>query len=141
MPKPGVDVWPFFGSNTSNYTEVVFDDGLDGQYAGVWLMNGEVFPNVEIGEVDFGDEVIIEVRNLSPAEHPYHLHGIAFEVLSVDGEAPAARRIEDTINVGIYGTVRLRLVADNPGDWMSHCHILPHADGGMMTVLRVHDEQ
>jgi hypothetical protein len=35
----GLDVWPFFGSNTRNYTEVVFDDGLDGQYAGVWHMN------------------------------------------------------------------------------------------------------
>ena len=33
--------------------------------------------------------------------------------------------------------VRLRIVADNPGDWMSHCHILPHAEDGMMTVLRV----
>jgi MYXO-CTERM domain-containing protein len=36
---PGVDVWPMFGSNTQNYTEVVFDDGLDGNYAGVWHMN------------------------------------------------------------------------------------------------------
>lgn len=35
----GKDVWPFFGSNTSNYTELVFDDGLDGQYAGLWHMN------------------------------------------------------------------------------------------------------
>jgi MYXO-CTERM domain-containing protein len=36
---PGVDVWPMFGSNTRNYVEVVFDDGLDGNYAGVWHMN------------------------------------------------------------------------------------------------------
>jgi hypothetical protein len=38
----GLDVWPFFGSNTQNYTEIVFDDGLDGQYAGVWHMNESV---------------------------------------------------------------------------------------------------
>ena len=38
----GLDVWPFFGSNTSNYTELVFDDGLDGNYAGVWLFNESV---------------------------------------------------------------------------------------------------
>lgn len=38
----GTDVWPFFGSNTSNYTELVFDDGLDGQYAGVWHMNESI---------------------------------------------------------------------------------------------------
>ncbi len=36
---PGVDVWPMFGSNTQNYAEFVFDDGLDGRYAGVWHLN------------------------------------------------------------------------------------------------------
>jgi hypothetical protein len=35
----GIDVWPFFGSNTSNYTELIFDDALDGNYAGYWHMN------------------------------------------------------------------------------------------------------
>ncbi len=35
----GADVWPFFGSNTSNYTELVFDDALDGRYAGLWHLN------------------------------------------------------------------------------------------------------
>ena len=51
--------------------------------------------------------------------------------------APAQPTYEDTINVRIRERVRLRIVADNPGDWMSHCHILPHAEDGMMTVLRV----
>jgi hypothetical protein len=40
----GQDVWPFFGTNTSNYVEVSFDDGLDGQYAGLWHMNESVTP-------------------------------------------------------------------------------------------------
>jgi hypothetical protein len=35
----GTDVWPFFGSNTSNYTELVFDDGLDGHYGALWHLN------------------------------------------------------------------------------------------------------
>jgi hypothetical protein len=38
----GADVWPFFGSNTSNYVELIFDDGLDGQYAGLWHLNESV---------------------------------------------------------------------------------------------------
>ncbi|MFO0554160.1 MAG: LamG domain-containing protein [Polyangiaceae bacterium] len=38
----GVDVWPFFGSNTSNYVELSFDDGLDGNYAGLWHLNESV---------------------------------------------------------------------------------------------------
>lgn len=38
----GVDVWPFFGSNTSNYVELSFDDGLDGNYAGFWHLNESI---------------------------------------------------------------------------------------------------
>ncbi len=40
----GNDVWPFFGTNTSNYVEISFDDGLDGQYAGLWHLNESVTP-------------------------------------------------------------------------------------------------
>jgi hypothetical protein len=40
----GTDVWPFFGTNTSNYVEISFDDGLDGQYAGLWHMNESITP-------------------------------------------------------------------------------------------------
>jgi FtsP/CotA-like multicopper oxidase with cupredoxin domain len=112
----------------------VFHGGADGED---WLINGEAWPDVTIGEVALGDEVIVELRNLSATEHPFHLHGHAFEVLSVDGVPPAARQVEDTVNVGIRQIVRLRFVADNPGDWMVHCHLLGHEEGGMMTVLRV----
>ena len=84
-----------------------------------------------------GQEAIFEVRNLSPTEHPYHLHGMHFEVLSVNGVPPAQRTIEDNFNVRIYESLRLRVVANNPGWWMSHCHILPHAEGGMMSVVQV----
>lgn len=38
----GLDVWPLFGTNTSNYVELVFDDGLDGSYAGLWHFNENV---------------------------------------------------------------------------------------------------
>ncbi len=104
---------------------------------GDWRINLEVFPEVTIAEVALGGDVIVEVRNLSPTHHPFHGHGHAYEVLSIDGVAPERRRIEDTLDVGIYQTVRLRFEATRAGDWMQHCHILPHADGGMMTVLRV----
>ena len=102
-----------------------------------WLINGESFPDVTVEEVAVGTAPIVEVRNLSPTEHPFHLHGVHFEVLSVNGRPPAVQRIEDTWNLGIRDVVRLRVLADNPGDWMTHCHILPHVHGGMMTVLRV----
>lgn len=44
----GLDVWPFFGSNTSNYVELVFDDGLDGGYAGFWHLNESVRSDGEL---------------------------------------------------------------------------------------------
>lgn len=102
-----------------------------------WLINGESYPDVTVRSLPTGTEAVIEVRNLSATEHPFHLHGHSFEVLSIDGVAPAQRTVEDTINVKIRQTVRLRLLADNPGDWMVHCHLLGHEAGGMMTVLRV----
>lgn len=104
---------------------------------GEWYINGEQWPDVTIEEVELDSSVVIEVRNVSPTEHPFHMHGHAFEVLSRNGEAPEVRTIEDTVTVPIYGVLRLLLSADNPGEWMTHCHILPHAEEGMMTVIRV----
>ena len=122
-PDPGYAdvVWSFAGSDRTAR----------------WFVNGSRFPQGAIDTFPLGATLILEVRNLSPTEHPYHLHGYAFEVLSRNGVAPAQPTYEDTINVRIRERVRLRIVADNPGDWMSHCHILPHAEDGMMTVLRV----
>jgi FtsP/CotA-like multicopper oxidase with cupredoxin domain len=108
---------------------------------GQWEMNGETFPDVTIPELSLHQDAIIEVRNMSATEHPFHLHGHAFEILSMNGDAPALIQIEDTINIPIRGTLRARLLANNPGDWMAHCHILTHAEGGMMTVLRIGDNE
>ena len=106
-------------------------------YTQKWVINGETYPNVTIEQVALGSQPILEIRNLSPAEHPFHIHGLEFEVLEVDGVPSAYRRIEDTINVGIHQRVRVRLNANNAGEWMLHCHILSHAADGMMTILKV----
>ncbi|MCB9683252.1 MAG: multicopper oxidase family protein [Alphaproteobacteria bacterium] len=119
------------GTTTVTYT-------LQGDpHTGQWRINHEAFPDVTIAEVPEGERVVVEVRNLSPTHHPFHGHGHAFEVLAIDGTAPPIKTVEDTIDVPVRGIVRLAYTATRPGDWMQHCHILPHADGGMMTVLRV----
>lgn len=115
---------------------------LQGSLSGYdWRINGEVFPEVTVAEAVVDQPLVIEVQNLSPTTHPFHLHGMAFEVLSIDGAAPAARQVEDTIHLGLYQRARLRAVPPAVGDWMAHCHILHHADGGMMTVLRVEEAE
>jgi len=140
VPAPVVPlVWPVSGelpSEDPGYADITYVFSGDGTGGG-WMINGEQFPDVTIEAVERDTEIVIEVRNLSPSEHPFHLHGHHFEVLSEAGEAPPHRRIEDTVNVRIGEAVRLKVLADNPGDWMAHCHILPHAHQGMMTVLRV----
>ncbi|MFT7622995.1 MAG: FtsP/CotA-like multicopper oxidase with cupredoxin domain, partial [Myxococcota bacterium] len=93
-----------------DHTDIVYTlAGSD--YEGRWLINGETFPDVTIETIALGQQAIIEVRNLSPTEHPFHLHGHAFEVISLDGEAPPHYMLEDTLNIPIRQTARLRLLA------------------------------
>jgi FtsP/CotA-like multicopper oxidase with cupredoxin domain len=137
LPAPAAPAWAFDptpASEDPGTTDIGYVFSGDGDE---WLINGEAYPDVTIEELSMGQVAVVEVRNLSSTEHPFHLHGMPFEVLSIDGQPPGYRQVEDTVNVRIRQTVRLRVVADNPGDWMAHCHILPHAHQGMMTVLRV----
>lgn len=138
-PAPAPLDWPFTGAEgvvDPPYSDVTYVlTGSD--RTGVWHINGERFPDVTVEAVPLGSRPVIEVRNLSPTHHPFHIHGNAFDVLSLDGVPPPYAMVEDTIDVPVHGRLRVRLRADNPGAWMTHCHILPHAEEGMMTVLRV----
>jgi FtsP/CotA-like multicopper oxidase with cupredoxin domain len=138
-PVTATITWPFSGETVTpdpGHTDIVY------AFAGSdrteqWFINGEKFPNITIERIELGSTKVIEVRNLSPTEHPFHLHGLDFEVLSINGVPPPYKMIEDTFTLKIRDRVRLLVHANNPGDWMTHCHILPHAGDGMMTVLRV----
>lgn len=138
-PLPKSADWPFMAAPSPpdpGATDIVYAfAGSD--RIGHWLINGQAFPNITPESVAVGSRPIIELVNVSPTEHPFHTHGSHFEILSIDGVAPPFRRVEDTLNVKIGQKVRLRLLADVPGEWMVHCHILPHAEEGMMTMLRI----
>ena len=60
--------------------------------------------------------------------HPVHLHGHTFAL-------PNGLR-KDTLLMAPMESVALDLDADNPGDWMIHCHNTYHAEAGMMIDLR-----
>lgn len=138
-PAPAMPAWPFDGLTPTpdpGYADIVYAfAGSD--RSGTWRINGEAFPDVTIESFPAGEERYIEVRNLSPSEHPFHIHGMGFEVVSINGEPPPYRMVEDTLNLKVRDIVRLRVDSTNRGDWMTHCHILEHAEDGMMTVLRV----
>jgi Multicopper oxidase len=62
--------------------------------------------------------------------HPMHLHGHVFRVLSRDGRPSAHREWLDTVLMAPGERAEIAFVADNPGDWMFHCHILEHQKAG-----------
>jgi len=88
--------------------------------------------------VKAGQLQIWDVVNTSLMDHPFHLHGFFFQVLSVNGEPPAWRSWEDVVNVPPRATARIAwLPDDRHGSWMYHCHILEHHAAGMMAHFDV----
>ncbi len=84
-----------------------------------------------------GRSYVLTMRNETAWWHPMHLHGMSFRVLNRNGAPAPHREWADTVLVPPRATVETAFVADNPGDWMLHCHVTDHQVSGMMTVLRV----
>ena len=82
-----------------------------------------------------GDVEIWSIRNDAEMDHPFHLHGMFFRVLDVDGVAPEHLGWKDTVNVPQKKTLRFAVRYGPAGRWMYHCHILEHAERGMMGEL------
>ncbi|WP_458207919.1 multicopper oxidase family protein [Haladaptatus sp. NG-SE-30] len=93
-----------------------------------WLIDGQAYPEADPLQIQKGDHVRVRLSNRSPVLHPMHLHGHFFRV----GDA-----MKDTVIVpGHMGSVTFDFFADNPGDWLFHCHNLYHLDSGMARVVR-----
>lgn len=109
----------------------------------VYTINGKVFPDTDSIKVDKGEKVKVTFVNQSKTEdHPMHLHGHFFQVLSKDGQPlDGAPVIKDTLNVKPGEEYVVAFEADNPGDWMFHCHDLHHASAGMVTDVKYNGYQ
>jgi FtsP/CotA-like multicopper oxidase with cupredoxin domain len=88
-------------------------------------------------KLERGRTVMLALRNETAWLHPMHLHGHSFRVLNRNGSPVSYRQLADTVLVWPQETVDVAFVADNPGDWMLHCHVMDHQVSGMMAVLRV----
>lgn len=100
-------------------------------------INGEQWPDSKPVHVQQGEIEIWEVQNEAEMDHPFHLHGMFFEVLSINGQPPLLDGWKDTVNVPQRSSLRFAVKYDPPGMWMFHCHILEHAELGMMGDLMV----
>ncbi len=87
------------------------------------------------------------IENRSTENHEFHIHQIHFLLLERNGKPVPAKdqQILDTVDVpywkgtGPYPSIKVRMDFRGPdiGDFVYHCHILDHEDGGMMAIIRV----
>lgn len=109
---------------------------FDGQFGIVHDLNGKLLPYTKMLIVHEGDVVKLTFRNRTVVNHPMHLHGHHFTVLSHNGKPYTGSTVRlDTLQTKPGDTWVVGFVADNPGIWMSHCHNLNHAAQGMDLMI------
>jgi FtsP/CotA-like multicopper oxidase with cupredoxin domain len=79
----------------------------------------------------------LQFTNESYRLHPIHMHGMFFRLLARNGVPVDEPFFRDTVLVHSRETIDVGLVPEDAGRWMMHCHILEHAEAGMMTTLEV----
>lgn len=98
----------------------------------IWTIDGQAYPKADPLLIRQGDRVEVEMKNETMMWHPMHLHGHFFRVLQGAGELCP---LKHTVNVAPRETVKLEFTADNPGQWIFHCHNLYHLEAGMARVF------
>jgi FtsP/CotA-like multicopper oxidase with cupredoxin domain len=106
-----------------------------------WSINKKAWPEVgmlmePLATLRRDQSYMLELANLTPHTHPIHLHGHFFKVL-LSNKRDIRPNWADTVLLAPDERVKAAFVADNPGDWMVHCHIIEHQVTGMMGYLRI----
>ncbi|MEX2472244.1 MAG: multicopper oxidase family protein [Gemmatimonadota bacterium] len=132
-------------ADTLYFPPIEWNDGMPMMN---WLSTGEQVTwilrdratGAENEDIDWrfrvGDVVKIRIFNdpdsFHPMNHPIHVHGQRFLVLSVDGVESDNLVWKDTAIAPVGSTMDLLVEMSNPGEWMIHCHIAEHLSAGMM---------
>lgn len=105
----------------------------------VWAFNGIAnMAEDPLFAATSGETIIIETVNRTSWAHAMHVHGHHFRVISRSGsEIDEGKPWRDTFLIGPDQTTEIAFVADNPGKWLYHCHMLEHAAAGMTTWFDV----
>jgi FtsP/CotA-like multicopper oxidase with cupredoxin domain len=103
-----------------------------------YTINGEPLDRIPPLKAIVGETQVWTVTNTTPWSHPLHLHGFFFQVLDKDGKPRRPLRWKDTVSVPFKDSMKVVVrFEDRPGSWMYHCHILDHAEGGLMSVVQL----
>jgi bilirubin oxidase len=145
LPAPS----PLPANLTVTQTLVLSDMGMGagmgmagGNGTGRFTINGKVFDPLR-DDITMKAGVAQEwiVRNDGMMDHPLHIHGTAFQLVSSNrtnsASDPRLNAFMDVVNLTPGEQIRLRLRIDTPGRRMFHCHILEHEAQGMMGVINV----
>ena len=128
---------------------IVFGGGMMGalpsqrKHRGVfWTLNGKPVRHAHhdatpLLSLKLGRSYVVELVNETSWHHPIHLHGHVFRVLSKNGKEVLPAQWADTVLLDPDSRAEIAFVADNPGDWMLHCHVLEHQATGMSAFVRV----
>jgi FtsP/CotA-like multicopper oxidase with cupredoxin domain len=108
-----------------------------------WTINGRSWPDgghavipPPLATLERGRSYVFELKNTTDFLHPVHIHGHTFKVLHADRRSQPIH-YADTVLVTPEEKVEIAFVADNPGRWMMHCHVIEHQETGMMGYLQV----
>ncbi len=128
-------------------------DASDAQGAGIgalclsqkqfWTINDRAWPDRDharlpapLAVLRRGRSYLLSLKNDSPFAHPIHIHGHSFKLLR-SNQQKTPQHHADTLLLLPQERAEVAFVADNPGDWMFHCHIIEHQESGMMGYFRV----
>ena len=133
-----VNTIPSANASITRYL-TISDTSLPGIPGATFLLNHRLF-NINYNDysVPLNNTEIWQITNSGNFGHPFHIHDVEFNILSVNGAAPAAAQAgwKDVVFVPNQSTVKFIAkfddYADNIHPFMYHCHISLHEDEGMM---------
>lgn len=99
----------------------------------IWHINGKAIHEDRTILINEGDTVRFIFENGTMMHHPMHLHGHFFRVLNKYGDRSP---LKHTVDVPPHGTRTIEFYANEPGQWMLHCHNLYHMKTGMARVVK-----
>ena len=102
----------------------------------VWHINGKAIQEDRLIFINKGEIIRFTFKNDTMMHHPMHLHGHFFRVLNEQGDKSPSKH---TVDVPPHGTRTIEFFANEPGQWMLHCHNLYHMKTGMARVVRYND--
>jgi FtsP/CotA-like multicopper oxidase with cupredoxin domain len=125
-----IQEWAILPQNTiPNTTSMEFN---------FFTLNGRSAPFVTPLVVRLGSRVRIRFVNMSPIDHhPMHLHGHTFWITGTEaGRIPEPAWLpSNNVLVAVAQARDIEFIANNPGDWMIHCHMFHHMMNHMTVMV------